>query len=67
MEWNNLSASTAKDVLDAKKKLQAFIPKTDADPLPSNGKNNANDSEEGGKNANVDTTLKAKRIFNKLN
>jgi len=67
MEWNNLSTSTAKDVLDAKKMLQAFIPKVDADPLPSSGKNNANDSEEGGKNGNVDTTLKAKRILKKLN
>ena len=67
MEWNNLANSTNKEILKVKEKLHALIPKEDADPLPSNGKNNANDSEEGGKAGNVDKTIKAKRVMQKLN
>jgi hypothetical protein len=66
MEWENLANSTKKEILKVKEQLHALIPKVDAVPLPSNGKNNANDSEEGGKAGNVDHTLKAKRLLQKL-
>jgi len=66
MEWDNLANSTKKEILKVKEQLHALIPKVDAVPLPSNGKNNANDSEEGGKAGNVDLTLKAKRLLQKL-
>jgi arylsulfatase A-like enzyme len=66
LEWNNLANSVSKDIIQVKEKLHALIPRDDADPLPSNGKNNANDSEESGKAGNVDRTIKAKRILQKL-
>jgi arylsulfatase A-like enzyme len=66
-EWNNLANSTKKNIVKVKARLHALIPKENADPLPSNGKNNANDSEEGGKAGNVDKTIKTKRILQKLN
>jgi len=66
MEWDNLANSTKKEILKVKEELHALLPKVDAVPLPSNGKNNANDSEEGGKAGNVDLTLKAKRLLQKL-
>jgi arylsulfatase A-like enzyme len=67
MEWNNLANSTNKEYSEVKKRLHALFPKEDADPLPSNGKNNANDSEESGKAGNVNYTLKSKRLLQKLN
>jgi arylsulfatase A-like enzyme len=66
MEWNNLASSSDKKILQIKNDMQKLIPLESANPLPVNGKNNANDSEESGKAGNVDKTLKEKRLTHKI-